>query len=82
MRADVVLGNKCPDYELTDHTRILRRLSDLEDIEDIDPMIVVLSRGHFCPRDHQQHPELAAFVPSSLPGTRRSSLSPRTTQLP
>ena len=25
-------------------------------------MIVVLSRGHFCPRDHQQHPELAAFV--------------------
>ena len=26
-------------------------------------MILVLSRGHFCPKDHQQHLELAAFYP-------------------
>jgi hypothetical protein len=26
-------------------------------------MILILSRGHFCPRDHQQHLELAAFYP-------------------
>jgi peroxiredoxin len=26
-------------------------------------MILLLSRGHFCPKDHQQHLELAAFYP-------------------
>jgi peroxiredoxin len=26
-------------------------------------MILVLSRGHYCPKDHQQHLELAAFYP-------------------
>ena len=28
-----------------------------------DPMILVLSRGHFCPKDNQQHLELAANYP-------------------
>jgi peroxiredoxin len=31
-------------------------------------MIVVLSRGHFCPKDHQQHLELAAFYPKIAVG--------------
>lgn len=57
MRVDIVLGGKCPDYELTDHTKMRRRLSDLQ---HADLMIVVLSRGHFCPKVHQQHPKLAA----------------------
>ena len=57
MRADVVPGAIFPDYELTDHTATRRRLSELQ---GIDPMILVLSRGHFCPKDHQQHLELAA----------------------
>jgi hypothetical protein len=26
-------------------------------------MILILSRGHFCPKEHQQHLELAAFYP-------------------
>ncbi len=26
-------------------------------------MILILSRGHYCPKDHQQHLELAAFYP-------------------
>ncbi|HEX9412888.1 MAG TPA: redoxin domain-containing protein [Ktedonobacterales bacterium] len=58
MRADIVPGARFPDYELTDHTRTRRRLSELQ---GNDPMILVLSRGHFCPKDHQQHLDLAAF---------------------
>jgi peroxiredoxin len=58
MRPDIVPGARFPDYELTDHTRQRRRLSELQ---GNDPMI--LSRGHFCPKDHQQHLELAAFYP-------------------
>ena len=57
MRADIVPGGDFPDYELTDHTKTRRRLSELQ---GIDPMILMLSRGHFCPKDHQQHLELAA----------------------
>ena len=49
-----------PDYELTDHIKVRRRLSELQ---GIDPMILVLSRGGFCPKDHQQHLELAANYP-------------------
>jgi len=58
MRADIAPGGTFPDYELTDHTKTRRRLSELQ---GIDPMILVLARGHFCPKDHQQHLELAAF---------------------
>ncbi len=54
-----------PDYELTDHTKTRRRLSELQ---GLDPMILVLSRGHFCPKDHQQHLELAAFYPQIAVG--------------
>ncbi|TAM56609.1 redoxin domain-containing protein [bacterium] len=60
MRADIVPGAHFPDYELTDHTKVRRRLSELQ---DGNPMILLLSRGHFCPKDHQQHLELAAFYP-------------------
>jgi peroxiredoxin len=60
MRADIVPGGIFPDYELTDHTRTRRKLSELQ---GIDPMILLLSRGHFCPKDHQQHLELAASYP-------------------
>jgi peroxiredoxin len=60
MRADILPGATFPDYELTDHTKARRRLSDLQ---GRDPMVLILSRGHFCPKDHQQHLELAAFYP-------------------
>ena len=46
MRADILAGSQFPDYELPDHTGRRRRLSE---IQGRDPMIVVLSRGHFCP---------------------------------
>ena len=58
MRADIVPGGTFPDYQLTDHTTQRRRLSELQ---GEDPMILVLSRGHYCPKDHQQHLQLAAF---------------------
>ena len=57
MRADIAPGGTFPDYELTDHTKTRRKLSELQ---GGDPLILLLSRGHFCPKDHQQHLELAA----------------------
>jgi peroxiredoxin len=63
IRADIAPGGIFPDYELTDHTNVRRRLSELQ---GNDPMILVLSRGHFCPKDHHQHLELAAFYPKIL----------------
>lgn len=57
MRAEIAPGGTFPDYELTDHTKTLRSLSELQ---GDDPLILVLARGHYCPKDHQQHLELAA----------------------
>jgi peroxiredoxin len=51
MRSDIVAGAVFPDYELTDHTGERRKLSDLQ---GPDPLILVLSRGGFCPRDQRQ----------------------------
>ena len=47
----VVPGSKFPDYELADHAGKRRELSDLQ---GPDPMILVLSRGGFCPKDRRQ----------------------------
>jgi peroxiredoxin len=58
VRADIVPGGTFPDYELTDHAKIRRKLSELQ---GNDPMILVLARGHYCPKDHQQHLGLVAF---------------------
>jgi peroxiredoxin len=51
MRADMVPGAVFPDYELTDHTGKHRKLSELQ---GPDPLILVLSRGSFCPKDRRQ----------------------------
>ena len=60
MRSDIVPGGIFPDYELPDHTGTLRKLSELQ---GDDPLILTLARGHYCPKEHQQHLELAAFYP-------------------
>ena len=52
MRSDIVTGAVFPDYELSDHTGKRRKLSELQ---QHDPMIVVLSRGAYCPKDRRQH---------------------------
>ena len=56
MRSDMVPGAIFPDYELTDHTAKRRRLSELQ---GQDPMILVLSRGGYCPKDRRQAEGLA-----------------------
>src|SRR5260370_37912344 len=52
MREDIRPGAKFPDFELPDHTGKRRKLFELQ---VTDPMILVLSRGAFCPKDRQQH---------------------------
>jgi peroxiredoxin len=51
MRADILPGSVFPDYELSDHTATRRKLSDLQ---GRDPMVLVLSRGGYCPKDRRQ----------------------------
>jgi peroxiredoxin len=51
MRADITPGAIFPDYELTDHTTTRRKLSELQGPH---PMVLVLSRGGFCPKDRRQ----------------------------
>ena len=60
MRPDIAPGGVFPDYELPDHTGKVWRLSE---IQGEDPLILTLARGHYCPKEHQQHLDLAAFYP-------------------
>ena len=60
MRSDIRPGGVFPDYSLPDHTNIVRSLSELQ---GDDPMILTLARGNYCPKEHQQHLELAANYP-------------------
>src|SRR4051812_1643881 len=53
-------GGALSDYELPDHTHTIRKLSELQ---GDNPLILTLARGHYCPKDHQQHLQLAAFYP-------------------
>jgi peroxiredoxin len=65
MRSDIVPGKVFPDYRLPDHTSTLRKLSELQ---GDDPLILTLARGHYCPKEHQQHLEIAAFYPKIAVG--------------
>ncbi len=58
MRSDMKPGAVFPDYELPDTETVPRRLSELQ---GDDPLILTLARGHYCPKEHQQHLELASF---------------------
>ncbi len=58
MRSDIVPGAVFPDYELSDHTAKRRKLSELQGQR---PMVLVLSRGGFCPKDRRQAEGLVAF---------------------
>src|SRR5207245_4081682 len=51
MRSDIVPGAILPDYQLSDHIAKRRKLSELQ---GQDPMVLILSRGSFCPRDRRQ----------------------------
>jgi peroxiredoxin len=52
MRSNVIPGAVFPDYELSDHAGKRRKLSDLQ---GHDPMVLVLGRGGYCPKDRRQH---------------------------
>ena len=52
MRSDIVPGAVFPDYELSDHAGKRRKLSALQ---GPDPMVLVLGRGSYCPKDRRQH---------------------------
>src|SRR5262245_53457832 len=52
MRPDIVPGAVFPDYELSDHRGKHRTLSELQ---GGDPLVLVLARGSFCPKDRRQH---------------------------
>ena len=55
MRSDIIPGAVFPDYALSDHTGKRRKLSQLQ---GPDPLVVVLARGGFCPKDRRQHEAL------------------------
>ena len=52
MRPDIVQGGVFPDYELSDHRGKRRKLSELQ---GADPLVLVLARGGYCPKDRRQH---------------------------
>jgi peroxiredoxin len=57
VRSDIIPGGTFPDYALPDQTGTVRRLSELQ---GRDPLVLTLARGNYCPKEHQQHLELAA----------------------
>lgn len=59
MREDIRPGATFPDYGLPDHNGTLQRLSALQ---GADPMVLVLSRGSYCPKDQLQHRELVRLA--------------------
>jgi peroxiredoxin len=61
MRDDIIPGSAFPDYELPDQNGTLCRLSD---IQSGSPMILVLSRGPFCPKDRLQLRGLVKLAPA------------------
>jgi peroxiredoxin len=65
MRADIKPGSTLPDYQLSDNTGKHVKLSQLQ---GQDPMIVVLARGGYCPKDRRQHEGLATLWREMMPG--------------
>ncbi len=56
----MVPGAKFPDYQLPDYMGETHRLSELQ---GENPMCLVLARGGYCPKAHQQHQQLAKMEP-------------------
>lgn len=65
MSHSLQIGTTFPDYVLPDHTKTPRRLSD---IQGDQLMVLVLTRGAFCPKDRQHMLELVRFHPQFVVG--------------
>jgi len=55
MRPDIVPGAVFPDYELSDQRGMRRTMSELQ---GDDQLVLVVSRGGFCPKERRQHENL------------------------
>ena len=60
MRSDIAPGGHFPGYKLPDHLGKERKLRELQ---GDDPLVLRLARGHYFPKEHQQHLELAMSYP-------------------
>jgi cold shock CspA family protein/peroxiredoxin len=70
MTTTLQIGDTFPDFELPDHTKRPRRLSQFTRPSLLDeklgftdgyPLILVFGRGFFCPRDQEQMRQLVRF---------------------
>ncbi|AOB38213.1 AhpC/TSA family protein [Bordetella parapertussis] len=68
MNPAIAAGRRLADYVLPDHTKTPRRLSALQ---GDDPMLLVLIRGFFCPKDREQLKTLTRFHPQLVVGNCR-----------
>ena len=68
MRSAFILGAVFPNYQLPDHTNTMRRLSELQ---GDDPLILTLSRGHYCPKNTSNIWNSPRFTRRSPWDTRR-----------
>jgi peroxiredoxin len=68
MRPDIVPGARFPDYSLSDHRGTHRSLSALQ---EGDPLVLVLSRGGYCPKERRQHEGLLQLHREMLVGSCR-----------
>jgi hypothetical protein len=76
MRSDISCPQAfSPTTKLPDHAGRVRKVSELQ---GDDPLILTLASGHYCPKEHQQHLELAAFYRRSQWCRLRSPRSPPT----
>lgn len=55
---DFKKGDVFPDYELPNHEGTKRKLSDLQ---GKDPVVLVLARGGYCPKEDLQHQWMAVM---------------------
>jgi peroxiredoxin len=78
MTPDVKPGARFPDFRLADQAGRDRTLSELQ---GDDPMILVLSRGHYCPKDQRQHRNLVEMWPELKIGYTRLVTISTSTQL-
>lgn len=58
MRSTIKAGAILTDFELPDQDGVSRRLSDLQ---GNDPLVLMLGRGMYCPKDRQQLHRLVKF---------------------
>ncbi len=65
MRAGIEPGATFPDYQLADQDGKQRRLSELQ---GQDPMLLLLARGGYCPKEMLFHREMVAWHPQLVVG--------------